>query len=298
MTTLLVLLTLPAVPAAEADAHEKINPLYKQLRQQGVAIADKKIVPLPLPRMADGLDAVAQKKVIQELLGDDIDYDRFLEATVTAPYLLLPLTALKDGNPNAPGRALDLYFVAHGSFKALTSKEVLERLGAAGGNKEEAKGKALTAADLKKRGITIAPVMAKREGYGYATFNLLDKVELRATGHSIWSETPDSLVLSADLDRSFAGDTHFPNEWRSLEKNGAGGFNVGPSHPYQGAGYYVKATRLKDSADALFVECHVVFTEPTGWFGGANLLRSKLPPVAQTQIRNLRRELDKASKKN
>src|SRR5580658_373933 len=149
MTTLLVLLTLTAVTPAEADTHEKINPLYKKLRQQGVAIFDKKSVPFPPPRMADGLDAVAQKKVIQELLGDDIDYDRFVEAIVTAPYLLLPLTALKDGNPNAPGRKLDLYFVAHGSFKALTSKEVLERLGAAAGNKDEAKGKALTPADLK-----------------------------------------------------------------------------------------------------------------------------------------------------
>ena len=33
-----------------------------------------------------------------------------------------------------------------------------------------------------------------------------------------------------------------------------------------------------------------VFAEPTGWFEGANLLRSKLPLVVQNNVRNMRRE--------
>ena len=40
----------------------------------------------------------------------------------------------------------------------------------------------------------------------------------------------------------------------------------------------------------------VVFAEPTGWFAGANLLRSKLPAATQINVRNMRREWLKAGK--
>jgi len=56
----------------------------------------------------------------------------------------------------------------------------------------------------------------------------------------------------------------------------------------------MKITRLAEPAGALFVEQHIVFAEPTGWFGGANLLRSKLPPVVQYAIRTTRQEWAKA----
>jgi hypothetical protein len=41
----------------------------------------------------------------------------------------------------------------------------------------------------------------------------------------------------------------------------------------------------------------MIFDEPNGWFGGANLLRSKLPLVIQDEVRNFRRRLAAASKK-
>jgi hypothetical protein len=54
----------------------------------------------------------------------------------------------------------------------------------------------------------------------------------------------------------------------------------------------VKATRLAAPAGALFVEYHVVFLEPQGWFRGTNLLRSKLPIVAQDLVRKFRRRMN------
>lgn len=187
---------------------------------------------------------------------------------------------------------MEFYFVAYGRLKTLTNKEVLDRLGGTECNKGE--GKTLTAEDLAKRGITIPSDMAKREGFGHGTFNLLDKVQLQVTGQSIWSETTDSLTLAAAVDPRFNNDKEFPNQWRSLEKNDEGDFKKGPPHPYQGAGYYLKVTRLKDPDTALFLECHVYFAEPAAWFQGTNLLRSKLPPVTQDVVRKVRRELKKA----
>ena len=52
---------------------------------------------------------------------------------------------------------------------------------------------------------------------------------------------------------------------------------------------------LAEPKGALFVEGHVVFAEPVKWFDGANLLRSKLPPVIQGQVRSFRRELAKSN---
>ena len=65
---------------------------------------------------------------------------------------------------------------------------------------------------------------------------------------------------------------------------------MGPPQPYGGAGMYLKITKLHEPAGALFVEQHIVFAEPTGWFDGANLLRSKLPLVVQSNVRDMRRE--------
>jgi hypothetical protein len=53
----------------------------------------------------------------------------------------------------------------------------------------------------------------------------------------------------------------------------------------------VKITRLAEPAGSLFVEYHVAFAEPQGWFQGANLLRSKLPIAAQDSVRKFRRTL-------
>lgn len=292
MTALLLLFLAAPLPAADPTGHETRNPLYEQLRQKGVPISDKEQSALPAPLMADGLDGPAQIAVIKRLIGEDIDWSVFTDNSINAPQMLLPLRTIAGGDPQAPARAMDLYFIAYGPLKKLTDKGVLERV--AGDNRKQGEGKALTSEDLKKRGINVAPENEKREGYGYAVFNLMDRVDLRSTGHTFWSETPESLLLAARIDERFAQDPQFPNQWRSLTKE-ADGTKAGPPHPYAGAGYYLKVTQLKDPGlkGALFCEIHEIFTEPTGWFQGTNQLTAKLPAVAQDLVRKLRRELKK-----
>jgi hypothetical protein len=292
MTGLLFLFLTASLPPQQAG-HDQSNPLYQLLRQEGIRISEKVQSPLPAPLMADGLDGKAQIAVIKKLIGEDIEYDRFVEDSPTAPPLQSKLGEIKGGDPKAPARALNFYFVAYGPLSKLTDKEVLERV--ATNERNRGKGQTLTADDLKKRNILLAPEAEKYEAFGYGLHTLLDKVEIRATGHSCWSETPESILVASQIDNRFANDQQFPNQWRSLTKDGEGDVKLGPPHPYSGAGYYLKVTQLKDPSlkGALFCETHVIFTEPFGWFEGTNLLTAKLPTATRTMVSKLRRELKK-----
>ena len=55
---------------------------------------------------------------------------------------------------------------------------------------------------------------------------------------------------------------------------------------------------MEEPEGALFIECHILFAEPKGWFGGTNQLVAKMPLVVQNQVRNTRTELMRASQAN
>jgi hypothetical protein len=56
---------------------------------------------------------------------------------------------------------------------------------------------------------------------------------------------------------------------------------------------YVKITKLQEPRGALFIEQHVIYQEPAGWFGAPNYLRAKLPPAVQDNVRKMRAEIQK-----
>jgi hypothetical protein len=281
-----------AVLLAPAAGDESANPVFRDLREQGVAVGAGIKVPLPAPTMADGLDAKAQQAVLKAVAGEDYSLDELLRNSVVAPHIL-KLRDINPSDPAAPARGVDAWFIAYADLKTVTDKDFLDRL--LNTNQKEGKARELTVAELEKRRLTIKAADEKHESYGHAVFTFLDRVEISATGHSTWSQTPDSVVFAAVLDPRFLNDADFPNQWRPVTRDAGGKTQLGPAHPYDGAGYYVKFTRLAEPKGALFVEAHVVFAEPVKWFEGANLLRSKLPPVVQSQVRSIRRELIKAS---
>lgn len=285
----MMLATLLSVAlAAPMGSHEDANPLYRQLLDPGLAIGADLRAKLPPPSMADGLDAAAQRKVIQDLIGSDYSYEEFTRKSVVAP-LLLKIRDVKPSDPAAPARGVDVWCVGYGDLAAADDAKFRERLLSAGreGGKES-KGGSLTREELAKRGIML-PADDTHESYGHFGFDFLDRVRLRASGRAVWSRTPDSLLIAAEIDPRFVGDKEFPNQWQPLTRDG-GEMKAGPAAPWGGAGFYLKITKLHEPAGALFIEQHVVFAEPTGWFDGANLLRSKLPPAVQTIVRNMRRE--------
>lgn len=278
-------LLLAAATVGQPANHESANPIYKGLLEPGLVVGADVRVKFPPPAMADGLTAEQQKAVILKVIGSDYAYEEFTRKSVVAPNLTR-IGDAKPSDPAAPARTVDVYFVAYGDFAATDDEKFLDRLTRSGGE-GGGKGRGLTDADLEKR--KIAAPDKKREGIGLVEFDFLEKVRLKLTGHAGWSKTAESIVAAAEVDPRFRGDAEFPNQWQSLSKEG-GQPKVGPAVAYGGAGMYLRITRLHAPAGAIFVEQHIVFAEPTGWFDGANFLRSKLPAAVQINVRNMRRE--------
>jgi len=263
-------------PAGQAS-REAPNPLHPSLLAPGSGVGPDLGAELPPPTMPDGLDGAKQKAIIATLIKDDYSYDEFTRKSVVAPQLL----KIRDVTPSDPkGRAsgVDVWFVAY-------DDKFLGWMVTAG--KGVGRGKPLTKEDLAKRKIT--PAGETRELFRHVEFDFLGKIHLKATGRVMWTKTDQSVLVAAEVDPRFRGDPEFPNQWR-LVAGGSGAARPGPASPWGGAGVYVKITRLAEPAGALFVEQHVVFAEPAGWFDGANLLRPKLPMVIQNRVRAVRRE--------
>ncbi len=98
-------------------------------------------------------------------------------------------------------------------------------------------------------------------------------------------------MAAGRVDPRFAKDADYPNQWRPLLRNEQAEIRLGPAHPWANAGGYAKITRLVDPADAVLIECHVVYEEPYGWFDGANLVKQKGPLIVTEKVRTFRRKL-------
>lgn len=283
-------LALAAFALAQPPAkHEDQNPLYKSLTDTGLDVGGGAKAKFPAPTMPDGLDGAKQTEIIKALIGVDIDYAEFTRNANTAPYQM-KIRDIKPSDPKAPARGIDVWFLAYGDFKLLEDDKFLDRLTNSG--KGGGKGGPLKKEDLAKRGIKQTAEEEKREGYGHFEFDFIDKVRLNGVGRAMWSRNGASVVAAAEIDSRFATDKEFPNQWRSLTKE-SGQLKVGEPVTWAGAAMYLKITKLAEPAGAVFVEQHIVFAEPTGWFDGTNLLRSKLPQAVQINVRDTRKDFAK-----
>lgn len=291
MTIFLLAITALTAPA---DPHEKLNPLYRDLRVAGLEIGAETPVKFPAPLFPDGLTGEQQQATLKKILGEDFNYAEFTRNSQLAPNKLV-IREITPAAPRSLTRQIEVVFVAYGDLAVVANKDFLDRV--LDLNRKEGKASSIPREKLQTRGIVLSEKQAKHEGYGHLVLNLLDKVELTATGRSIWSQTPDSIVVAGRLDPRFRNDAEFPNLWKPILLGREGKKTLGKATPYDGAGYYVKITKMTQPAGALLVEGHILLSEPEGWFEGTNLLSSKLPPVLQKQVRSFRRELIQASSK-
>jgi len=266
------------------------NEIQRTLLTDGVPIADGQIVKLPGPTLADGMTAAAQRQQIEVIAEGRNCWEDLTRRTVVAPFILK--TSQISSEQRGEGRRVDLWFVAYGSLDTLASDDFLSnQFKTASEDSENAStARLLSDTDLKKRGLPV-PSAAEDPRYVAAETTLMERVRVSATTRSIKTRTVDSLVVASMLDSRFADDPEFPNRWRSILRDDTGSRQLGTPHPYGGLGSYVKATRLVEPQGAILIEYHVAYAEPQAWFNGANLLQSKLPILAQTVVRKLRRSL-------
>jgi hypothetical protein len=267
------------------------NAIYDALIERGLKLSPKETIRLPPPVLNDGFDAAKQRQAIEALVAGKYDWETFARKAVVSPFLL----KIKDDERESGriGRQVDLYFVAYGSLNALGSENYLQQqlnLTASGEGSEDTHVRVLSGEEIRRRGL---PESRQPEDARWVSVEstLLGKVRIGMTTQSVKTETNESIVIASIADPRFEKDAEHPNCWRSISTDDAGHRQIGPPQPYSGMGSYVKATRLAQPAGALFMEYHVAFAEPPGWFHGANLLRSKLPIVAQDMVRKFRRRL-------
>jgi hypothetical protein len=278
--------------APQTDPHLELNPLYRELREQGVAVGAKLKQPLPAALFPEGLNAKEQTELIAKLAGDDYPLEELLRPSVVAPYVF-KLSEFATQDPTTLGRRTDLWFIAHGKLETLTHDNLSKLYQ---GVRKDSRLKPLGDEALAARKLKRWTAANVEDNFFHTIFPLLERVQVHATFRTVTSRSKDAVVLASRIDPAFARDAEFPNQWRPLEADEAGNFKAGAAQPYEGMGMYFKISRLHEPAGALFIEVHQVFAEPTKWFNSPNVLRSKLPVVVQAEVRAFRRELTKLSK--
>ena len=292
MRTLTTVIALMSLAAGAQAAHP--NALWTKLLTEGVTVREGLNIPFPPPTMPDGLDAAAQREALLSITDRNHPVERLLRESVVAPFVLRIET--ERASPEGPPvRSIDLWFVTYGKLDLLADESFLRdavSVAPKGGDRGlPTRSDFLSDDALISRGLKSAEREGIREGWFRAEFELLDRVYVGVTRHSMASRTDESVLVAARLDPRFFHDAEFPNRWQSITRDELGKIVLGPAHPYSGAGFYIKVTRLHEPPGALFVEYHQVFDEPQGWFKGKNLLRSKLPLIVQDGVRKFRRKL-------
>jgi hypothetical protein len=292
MTPSLLSLVLIAFVSANGPAVE--NPVFKELTEKGVKMSNGTMVKLPPPILADGLDAAAQKAALGKVADARSPVAELVKKSYYAPVVVKVRTVKSSEGEGPAVRTVDLWFVAHGGWDILTSKGFLE---SALKTKDEGKNRVvlnsgiLTDKEMTARKLSATAKDGYEERFVYTTFWLFERVELSITRFSTLTHGKDSVLAAARLDPRFQKDPDYPNQWRPLLRNELAEIKPGPPHPFTNAGGYAKITRLAEPAEAVFIECHLVYEEAYGWFDGINLVKQKVPVMVQEKVRTFRRKL-------
>ena len=214
---------------------------------------------------------------------------RFTKKSIVAPFTLRRQT-VKNGAGERVGHQVDLWFVAHGDLDSIRSQDLFAAMMESKDSDPLSDGNLIAEEELTKRGLKIPPAADDTSPPPVAYYRfagqVLDRVIVEGVIRRISVATDESLIASIALEEAFNQDDVYPNQWRHIGSET-------PGKAYAGYGGYAKATRLKGSDGALLIELHVVMHEPREWFGGANLLGSKLPIAVQNGVRRFRRTLAK-----
>lgn len=293
------------VPAAAA-ADDVENQLLAELLRKGSHFASAhEPTKLPPPLLAAGESSAEQTAAIRRIAGKKYSYEQFLRNSPVAPFLLEIHSDVGDGKPGKRSRTaargkvqrLDLWFVAHGALATVTDRDLMGQLaGEAGKSGEDSRSKQLTEEEMHERDLHIEVGDHRHTNFFHFDLSVLERVRLSGLGQSETTRKPNSVVTAVRLDPRFFDDAEYPSEWRPLKRDAAGKPMIGEAQPYSGFAGYCRATELAEPKGALFLECHVVFDEPHGWFDGTNLLRAKLPLLVQDNVRTFRRKLAAAER--
>jgi hypothetical protein len=278
-------LLLQVQPGIDAEPVHQGNPIFAEALRSGFQ-ADGATITFPAPILKDGLEAGQQHAALLKLSGSERALADLLRDSVTAPFIL----KLRDQKTKvATVRMIDLWFVVRGDLDGLDPVKMAQQ---SSGKAVEAgnmrfESRLLTDDELKPRGRSSRRSRDSERWFVDLKGRLLDRIAVEATDEAIATRSKESMVIAGRTDPAFDSGSTLANRWWTLGLDG----QQGTPQPFRGGMSYAKISRLKEPAGALLVEFHAAFVEPEAWFQDAPILRSKFAPIAQDQIRKLRREL-------
>lgn len=267
-----------------ADEPLPDNPLLEQFLKKGIDVPAYGAFKLPKPTVREGMSPAELDAAIKTAAGDR-PLSQFLERGQFKP-INLKVTQVYDADKTRVAQYVKLHFVAYGKLETVLKKNLLNQL--IGGAK--GKSNTLDEGQLKKRDLTLLKSKGFQEQYDVLDMELLEKVSVSGITRSI-KTTSDKIAYSTTiLDERFVKDAQHPNVWQHVNANG---MLIGKPSPYAGMGGYVVALELPKPKGALYMEMHYILHEPKGWFGGQEVLRSKLPILIRDNVHEFRRKLAK-----
>ncbi len=282
---------LPALVVSAAAlgalAQDRSNPLFEELLSTGIPIPQGPTVKLPPPLFTPGKEIRNRNELLEKASGK-VPVELFLRRSVTAPFSLT-ITSVEKGEDKRCGQLISLAFVVYGKLESVLETDLIKQL-LTGKDKPGNQANVLSPEELKERGIRLVEGPATKEQIGKLSLSLLDKVQIEGVAQTFRTSYPHAVVYATRLDDRFQNDKEYPNRWRPILR-GKDDERLGPPQPYTGLGGYVVVTELEEPKGALLLEMQYLLHEPPDWFGGYNLLRSKLPIAIQDNVRSFRRKL-------
>lgn len=288
ITTFALVLLAQSPPRADVEPEHRKNSIYTAVLQDGWTAAGA-TVRFPRPLLQDGMQDVAQREALLRRAGSDRALADLLRDSVTAPFIL---EVHDQKGAAATIRVVDLWFAVRADLKEFDPLDVARQTS---GKASEAgnmrfESRLLGDEELKRLGRSTETGESLSRWFAQVKGRLLDRIAVQATDEAAATRTEESLVIASRSDPAFDQVPELANQWRRIGRDAGSE----PATPYAGGMSYAKVSRLRHPEGTLLVEFHGAFSEPDGWFQGAPILRSKFAPIAQDQIRRLRRELLKA----
>jgi hypothetical protein len=250
---------------------------------------------LPMPLLDPSMSADAQREAIDEL----DDFEKMSQKKVTAHHEL-KMEKFDEGVTGGVFRSADYYFIAYGKLQQLSDRKWMGTLFA-----EDGKSSKTTSLEPDRE--PIADDAKKGRSIDWLEANVFDKVWLSVVLESRFERTDAMLIGGARVVEA-GPEGKVKSTWSPYAQQKSGQSNAGSDsgsnagsdaaagggEQYVGLAGYTFAMPLAGVEGALWIESHLLYYEPEGWFGGRNLLQTKLPLLVQNRIRAARQELAKA----
>jgi len=281
----------------DSGDHGPRRALWDQLTTVGIMFPEDQAVVLAPPVLDPSLSSAEQPDVLQQIAGG-IGWERFSRESHVAP-IDIKLESIRDDAGERIGHLVYVAFVAHVDLDRLRDREQLEAVFGTSAKeaskqttvqeREQYRAQEVSLEELASRGITEGSADAR---YLSIRLPLLDRIMVEGWLRVEHTDDEHHVTISWLLDPRFnsLAESQPIHRWWSRENVRDKPSTSDEGQAYQGVGGYLQATRLDHPAGATFIEIRLAMHEPTEWFRGSNLLRSKLPLMIQESVRKFRRQ--------